>query len=536
MSINRLRRAVRGGFGLAVAAGAAMALVACGGGGSTGGQDGRGGGSDQTAARGTPEAPGKADNSLTMIALQDPGTLDYTANNQTALILWIPGNVVEPLVYFDENGEAEPAVAESWTINEDQTEYVFQIREATFSNGEPVTADDVVYSLNTMRESPIQTYSSALAAVESVEATGEREVTVKLSGPSQSFWRGMGGMPGLIQPESAADGIATNPIGTGPYVLDEYVTDDRFVFSVNENYWGEKPSIEKVTVRIIPDGTAALNALAAGEVDSFPVITIDLWERLTTEGFDETFDLVTYPQVGEMLFVIFNQEVEPYSDPAVRAALAKTFDRDAILAAFNAPWGADPTCGYGLSDDSWFAPASADTCPYPTDPDAAAQEIAALGLDATDMTFESLSDVPDLSLPADILMAQLTGAGASVERNAMELARYSQTIFQARPPQFGITVMSSAAPIHSYSCPDPDLAGWTTYCSEAFTTAISKADAATSVEEYDTYMLEANEVLKEDAVIVPLAAKNGVGLFHPDLKGWQEPKIMVDIQFKNLHW
>ncbi|WP_434081589.1 ABC transporter substrate-binding protein [Sanguibacter sp. Z1732] len=443
---------------------------------------------------------------------------------------------MEPLVYFDDAGEPEPAVAESWDISDDQTTYTFTIRETTFSNDDPVTADDVVYSLTSMQESPISTYAAAYGAVESITAVDERTVEVELERPSQAFFQGMGGMSGLIQPESAADGIATNPIGTGPYVLDNYATDDQLAFSVNEDYWGEAPSIEDVTVRIIPDGTAALNALSAGEVDVFPVITIDLWERLTTEGFDESFNLVTYPQVGEMLYVAFNSTQAPFDEPEARQALAQAFNREDILAAFNAPWGADATCDFGLEDTSWFAPESAEACPHPSDLDAATGAISAAGLDTQSVEFTSLSDVPDLSLPADILVAQLQQVGADIDRNAIELARYSQTVFQARPPQFGITVMSSAAPITGFACESPDQAGWTTYCSQEFTELLNEADSAESIEEYDDRMAAANEVLKEDAVIVPLAAKNGVGLFHPDLQGWQEPRIMVDIQFKNLHW
>lgn len=514
----------------AALAGALLVAAACGSGESSGGK------SDQRTAVTAPESPRKQQNKAIFIAQQDPGTLDYVKNNLTALILWIPGNVVEPLITFDAEGEPQPSVAESWTISDDQTTYTFKIREATFSNGQPVTADDVVYSLETMRKSPIATYAAPFEAVESIKATGEREVTVTLSRPSQSFFRGMGSMSGLIQPKSEADSIATKPIGTGPYVLDQYVQDSRLTFSANPNYWGEKPSLQEVEVRIIPDGTAALNALRAGEADAMPVITIDLWERLTTEGFDKAFNRITYPQVGEMLYVAFNTTQKPFDNAKVRQALAKSFDRQQFIDAFNAPWGAKATCGYGLEDDPWYAEESPDSCPVPFDPEAAASELQAAGYNGEPLEFTSLSDVPDLSLPADLLVAQLQGAGAQIERNAIELARYSQVVFQGRPPQFGITVMSDPAPITQFACKDESEMGWTTYCSPEMTKLMEEADAATTVEEYERLMAEANDVLKKDAVIVPLLAKSGVGLLHPDLKGWQEPQILVDIQFDNFHW
>ncbi len=508
---------LRGGLAAALSA-ALLVTAACG---------GDGGDSSGTAAR---------KDKLVLIAQQDPGTLDYVKNNLTALILWLPGNVVEPLIKLDQDGRPQPGIAESWEISEDQKTYTFTIRDAKFSNGAPVTANDVVYSLKTMQNSPIATYKAPYEAVESIEATGDRTVTVRLSRPSQSFFRGMGGMSGLIQPEAEAGTIATKPIGTGPYVLDQYVTDSKLTFSANPNYWGEQPSIKEVEVRIIPDGTAALNALRAGEADGWPVITIDMWERLTTQGFDKDFKLITYPQVGEMLYVTFNTTKAPYNNPALRRALAKAFDRQQFIDAFNAPWGAKATCGYGLSNTSWYSEESPETCPMPFDTNAAAAELKAAGYNGEPLEFTSLSDVPDLSLPADLLIAQLQGVGAKIERNALELARYSQLIFQGRPPQFGITVMSDPAPITQFACPDPSKMGWTTYCSQEMTDLMNRADAATSTEEYDALMKQASDVLKRDAVIVPLLAKSGVGLLNPKLQGWQEPRILVDIQFANLHW
>lgn len=523
----RMQKARRGLLA-ATAVAAVLLTTACGSGTGTAQPD--------SSSEATPASARKAENRLVVSSQQDPGTLDYVVNNQTALILWIPGNVVEPLVFFTEDGEAQPGVAESWTVSEDQLSYTFTIRDAEFSNGEPVTASDVVYSLTEMRNSPISTYSAPYGAVSSIEETSENTVTVQLSRPSQSFFRGMGSMSALIQPEASAASRATAPIGTGPYVLDSYVTDSGYEFSKNPNYWGTAPSIDAIDVKIIPDGASALNALAAGEIDVMPVITIDLWERLSTQGLDKAFDLVTYPQVGEMLYAAFNSTQAPYDDPAVRQALAQSFDREAYIAAFNAPFGAEATCGYGLENTSWYEAASDSSCPYPADTEAATAAIADAGLTGESLELTSLSDVADLSLPADIMAAQLTEAGVKLDRNAIELARYSQTVFQARPPQFGITVMSDPAPITQFLCADPADMGWTSYCSPEFTKLVTDADAAPSVEEYDALMKQANELLVEDAVIVPLLAKSGVGLFHPELGGWQQPQVMVELQFKNLHW
>lgn len=475
-------------------------------------------------------SPRAAENKVVLIARQDPGTLDYVTSGLTALRLWIPANVVEPLVYFNKDGSVEPGVAESWTISDDKLTYEFKIRKTNFSDGTPVTAEDVIYSLNTMKASPVVNNSSAYNAVTAIEKVDDSTVKVTLSQPSQNFWRGMGSVAGLIQPEHAAGSIATNPIGTGPYVLKSYTTNSTFEFEANPNYWGTKPTITAATVRIVTDGTAGLNALEAGEVDAVPVITIDLWEQLTKRELDKKFTLVTYPQIGEPTYAVFNQKL----DPALRQALAATLDRQSYNDAFGAAWGAENTCTFALPNQPWYSPESAESCPYPFDYEGAMAKAPEFA--STPLEYASLSDVPDLSLPADIMIPAMQGAGFNVTRNAIDLARYSQLIFQGRPPQFDITVMSGDAEPTQWACPTPDKAGWSTYCSAEYTQALSDADKATSDEDYLAKMKEAADILRKDAVIVPLIAKKGVGLFDGELKGFLEPRVLVAIEIGKLHW
>jgi peptide/nickel transport system substrate-binding protein len=477
-------------------------------------------------------SPRAVDNALIMVARQDPGTLDYVKSILTALRLWIPANVVEPLVFFEADGTVSPGIAESWEISDDGTVYTFNIREAMFSDGSPVNVADVLYSLNAMKGSPVGSNAAAFDAVKSMEQTGDRQITIALSRPSQNFWRGMGDMSGLIQPEAAAAGIATNPIGTGPYRLVEYVSNSNLTFEANPNYWGEAPEIQSVNVRIVTDGTAGLNALAAGEVDVIPVITIDLWEQMVRRELDQAYSLVTYPQVGEPTYAVINQAI----DHEVRKAIAMTLDRQQFNDAFGAAWGAENTCTFGLPNMPWYRAESEDTCPYPFDFAGAMQMISDNNFGDIEMEYVSLSDVPDLSLPADVMVPMMQAAGFDVTRNAIDLARYSQLIFQGRPPQFDVTIMSGPGEPTQWACPDPSAAGWSTYCSADYTEKLTAADSAATDEEYRALMDEASAILRDEAVIVPLIAKLGVGLLHPKLKGFIEPRLGVAVELSSLRW
>jgi peptide/nickel transport system substrate-binding protein len=479
-----------------------------------------------------------ASNELIVATLQDPGTMDIVKQNQTALVLWVPGNVYETLLVNHKNGTQTGGVAQSWTVSKNQLVYTFKIRDEKFSDGTPVTVNDVVYSLNTFKNGPIGSYHGPFATVKSIAATDAHTVKITLSSTSRSFIKGMGGMSGSVLEKANEAQRATNPIGSGPYVLKEYVPNDHLTFIPNTNYWGPVPKMKQVTVKIMTDGNAILAALKAGEVDAFPVITIDLWERVSKGGYDKTFKAVHFPQAGEMLYTLFNQNVAPYNNAKVRHALAKMIDRKAFIAAYGAPDGtADPTCGYGLQNTSWFTVESPKTCVDAYNPAQGAKELKAAGFNKFPLDYVSLTDVPDLSLPADLQIGQFTAAGATIKRKAISLAEYSKTIFAGRPQQFGVSIMSDPALFAgNFSCPDPTKAAWHTYCSKRITELLVKADGAKTQKGADTYYKAANKVLEKDAYIVPILAKAGLGLWNPGVKGWQEPAIFVDQDFANLSW
>src|SRR5699024_8351671 len=117
-------------------------------------------------------------------------------------------------------------VADKWTISDDGLTYTFHIRDTTFSDGSPVTASDVIFSMKTMSSSKVTRNAAAYDAVSGIDKVDDSTVKVTLTRPSQSFFKGMGSTPGLIQPEAAADKRSTDPIGTGPYKLVKYTPND----------------------------------------------------------------------------------------------------------------------------------------------------------------------------------------------------------------------------------------------------------------------------------------------------------------------
>lgn len=478
-------------------------------------------------------SPREATNSLIAVAVQDPGAFDYVTDTKTAVALWVP-SIVEPLLYFDADGNATPGVSDSWTISDDGLVYEFHIRDTTFSDGSPVTADDVVFSLKTMQESPLVRLSSVFAPVQSIEKVDDATVRVTLDRPSQAFFQGMGDFSGFVQPEAGAATRASNPIGTGPYKLVKYVPQDSIQLTANENYWGEQPKIKDVTIRIIEDESAAMLAMQAGEADMFVPAGAQFWSQIVDEGLDQKYNLITYPQAGEPTYGIINQRV-PLEK---RQVIAAVFNRDDIKALFNAPWGIETACTFARTDRSWYLPYTdngAENCAYPYDPQGAAETVAANGWGSDEIVFTSLTDVGDLKPPAEVMIAEMQAAGFNVTNNAIDLARYSATVFSADDPDYDVTVMAGSDTPSAWTCPDGK-SGWGTYCNPAYDELLNKADQALTSDEYADYMAQAAAQMAKDAVLVPLLSKQSAGLLHPDLNGWTEPNVFVGIRLADLSW
>jgi len=178
---------------------------------------------------------------------------------------------LEALVTLDENSEPQPKLAESWEWV-DETTLVFKLREGVeFSDGTPFTAADVKGSLERYIgwEAALKT---VLAPIATIEATDDHTLTITTSAPTGTLL----GVLSLVYIGKAEFSHAdvtieadneywSQPIGTGPFVIKEYVANDRFVFERNENYWGEKAKLKTLTMKQVTDVNGKITALANGE-------------------------------------------------------------------------------------------------------------------------------------------------------------------------------------------------------------------------------------------------------------------------------
>ncbi|SDA21778.1 peptide/nickel transport system substrate-binding protein [Ruminococcus sp. YE71] len=247
--------------------------------------------------------------------------------------------VAEGLFEFDSNNQVQPFLAESYE-HPDQTTYIYKIRDdVTFSDGNKLTADDVVFSLERHRDT---SNPSELAwmfdNVDTIEKTGDYEVTVKLKAPDSMWQNSLSTSAGLVIEkayfEEHAEDFGTAQggiIGSGPYVVSEWEPGEEIVLTANEQYWDKDLSLDfnKLVYKNIPDESVTKLSLESGQVDIAFSLSPDSLKEV------ENYENVNIDSVDMFLtyFVSFNTTKKPFDDVNVRKAVAYAIDKKSLAEA-----------------------------------------------------------------------------------------------------------------------------------------------------------------------------------------------------------
>ncbi|MCG7317378.1 nickel ABC transporter substrate-binding protein [Brevibacillus laterosporus] len=248
--------------------------------------------------------------------------------------------VYESLVYYGEGGELKPWLAQSWDVSKDGKEYVFHLRkDVTFSDGSPFNATIVKKNFDTvLANAPQHEWMELINQMKSTEVVDEFTFKLNLKKPyyptlqELTYIRPLRFVGEAAFPDSQntfKDGLKA-PIGTGPWVLSEYTKNEKAVFTRNEKYWGAKPKVDKVIVKVIPDGESRVLAFEKKEIDLIfgnGVISQDSFRFLKDSGKYET--KLSEPTATRAL--LFNTNREALKDRKLRLAIQHAFNKQAVI-------------------------------------------------------------------------------------------------------------------------------------------------------------------------------------------------------------
>lgn len=219
----------------------------------------------------------------------------------------------------------------------DSTTIVYTLRDdVKFSDGTPLRPEDIIATYNYQRDPANGSQEGFFfEPIDTIEKTGDHEVTIKLKAPNVLFQYAAPHMAGFIfkheqlEDVSELGGADNFIIGTGPYVVKEFDPGERVLLEANENYWNGAPAVKQIEFVKIPDAEAQLLAMQAGQIDGFfniRLASFDQWKALPNA------DIYEAPSASTMLLTLNNQTA-PFNDVHVRRAIAYSVDRQGLLNA-----------------------------------------------------------------------------------------------------------------------------------------------------------------------------------------------------------
>jgi peptide/nickel transport system substrate-binding protein len=295
-----------------------------------------------------------------IVALDPAAAYDFTTNP-------VVNEITEGLLRFSPAGQLVPNLAEK-VDNPDPLTYVYTLRQGVkFSDGSPMTADDVVFSLNRTRDPKT---ASSLAwmfgSVKDIVKTDEKTVTVTLKQPDAQWRYTVATTAGHVVSKAFVEAHAANfgkpdggLLGTGPFKFVSWKAGSEIVLERNADYWDKAngPFIDKAVFKIVPEGSTRVTGLKTGEIDATPLVPADQLPVV------KTFDKVALQSVEAFSddWVAFNTSRKPLSDPKVRQALITAFNlkdlHDNIIKDAGAPTRNQPVGSslFVFARDKWEA-------------------------------------------------------------------------------------------------------------------------------------------------------------------------------------
>lgn len=445
--------------------------------------------------------------------------------------------IYDRLVHFKYGStDIEPGLAESWKISKDGLEYVFYLRKGVtfhktpyFKRDVEFTADDVVFSIKRQFDStnpyyrvggPFEYWLSMDMSniVKDVIKNDKYRVTILLKKPEATFLSNLAMDFMSILSKEYADylykvkrmgDIGRKPVGTGPFILNRWIKDDRLIFEVNKDYWAGRPFIDKLIMKVIPS-----NSVRAAELKTGQIHIMDLPNYEELNNLKENKNIKLIKQEGlNIAYLAFNMGKEPFNNPLVRKAIYMAINKKGIVDSVYSGYGIVaknpfPNIMWGYNDK---------IVDYMYDPAMAKKLIEEAGFkNGFKTTLWTMSTtrpyLPNGRKVAEIIQADLKKIGIDVDIVSYDWATYLEKIYYGEhdlalmgwtgdngdPDNFLYPLLSSRAA-------DKPAQNIAFYRNKAFDALLEQAKIITDKDERAKLYMKAQEIFHKDIPWVPIA-------------------------------
>lgn len=430
-------------------------------------------------------------------------------------------HLYDPLVKRNADLSFGPGLAESWEVLDDTT-WRFKLREGvTFHNGNALTADDVVFTVEHARKS---IRPDLVANIAEVKAVDDLTVEIKTPQPYAVLAMDLAELLILDREYTTATGdeqMDLKPVGTGPYKLTEWIKEEKLVLEAFDGYWAGKAGIQTVTFRPVTNPATRTAALLTGEVDVIQDLAVRDVERVKREG---DFEVLTRPSLLNVVLAMDTREKSPtismaknpMTDVRVREAIARAIDVDAInKIVMNGL--ATPSTQYVPSSHIGYVEGMNFREMYPHDVEKGLELMKEAGYgDGFTMTLDATNNryVNDAQI-AQALASMLAKVKIDLQLNIMPKSNFWGYI---RVPTEKSSFIMSGWDVPSgdagsmygalfYTRGKKEGYGQVnrgSYSNPEVDALVDKADSTSKIEERDGYLQEATKILMKDIPMVPV--------------------------------
>jgi peptide/nickel transport system substrate-binding protein len=375
-------------------------------------------------------------------------------------------NIFDPLVtVYDDSSTLRGGLAESYDVTPDGLTYTFKLRDTTFHDGTPVTADNVAFTfLRTLDENnewyqktgpfPFAKFIWPYVQTDKIKAVDPRTLQFQLSQPDSTFldnltWAGSG----IISPpalQATGRDFTLHPVGAGPYKFSDWQKGTSFTIERFDKYWGGAPLLDKIIFKPVEESAARLVQLQSGNVDLVVALPPEFIAQVKA---DPNLQLIESPGI-HIWWITLNVNDPNFKDKRVRQAVNYAIDKQAIIN--------DILAGSAVVSHSFAfpnTPAFTDqVTQYPYDPQKAKDLLAAAGLSGGFSTVflvpESGSGMIAPKEIATVVQSQLAQVGVNAQIQTMEWTSYMSAY------NSGLDKAAGGSPVGmaqmSYMIPQPD--------------------------------------------------------------------------------
>ncbi len=466
------------------------------------------------------QAQRSKDSAVLAMTLEPPG-LDPTAGAASAIAEITLYNIYETLTRIGSDGRTAPLLAESWSVSGDLRKWTFKLRRGvSFHNGEPLAAATVKFSFERAADKAGTNKDRAtFANIERIDTPQTDEVVLHLKNGDPDLLFKLGQATAIIVEPKSAAGNTTQPVGTGPYKLDNWTKGSAVALVRWDSHRQARGvKLRRVTMRFISDPAAQVAALLSGDVDAFPRVSAA--RSLKAFETNKKFQVLVSGSRAKTILAI-NHKRKPLDDVRVRRAIAAAIDRKAVIEG-----AAD---GFGVPIGSYYvpgAPGYIDTTALNAYDLAKARALlhqagVALPLELT----MKLPPTPYARQGGEVIAAMLDKVGIRARIENVEWAQWLSGVYGQKA--YDLTLISHVEPLDFGNFARPNY--YWGYESAEFNALWARVQATIQPEERNRLMAEAQALVARDAVSAYLYQPTWITVANARLKGlWKDMPLFVN--------